>query len=334
MPKIRSTFAALLACALLLTACGSSKKPTVQDNKQSADDPLPAPIFPAGSSLEKIQQAGKVRVGVPFNQPGFGMKSASDLEPQGFDIEIAKLIAQGIFGGVENDAAQKIEWVETVSNNRETFLQHHTVDMVIDAYPITDARKKLVDFAGPYYVSHGDVLVQTADRSLQLISDLNGRTVCAKSGSTLIRPLQSKAPQVNIVTADTYQQCMSKLTDGSANGVASDEVVLAGLVASSNGTTRALHSNFSDDPYGIGVPLGDDTMRSFLNDRIEAIEKNGDWTEAYTKTLATLGLAVPPLPTVDRYVSAAAPSTTSSTTSTSVAGATTTSIASATTTTR
>jgi glutamate transport system substrate-binding protein len=303
VPKIRYAAAALVALTFVLTACGSSQKPEVQNNQQSADDSIPAPIFPVGSSLEKIQQGGKLKIGVPFNQPGFGVKSSTDVEPQGFDIEIAKLIAQGIFGGVANDAAQHIEWVETVSNNRETFLQNHTVDMVVDAYPITDARRKLVDFAGPYYVSHGDVLVQTADRSLQLISDLNGRTVCAKSGSTLIRPLQSKAPQVNIVTAETYQQCMSKLTDGSANGVASDEVVLAGLVASGNATTRVLHSNFSDDPYGIGVPLGDDTMRSFLNDRIEAVERNGDWAQAYAKTLGTLGLAVPPLPSVDRYVS-------------------------------
>ena len=324
MSKRRSAVIALSVAMLVLASCGSSKKPEVQSGGNSADDAIPAPIFPLGSSLERIQQSQKLKVGVPFNQPGFGVKGANDLEPQGFDIEIAKLVAQGLFGGIANDASQHIQYVETVSNNRETFLQNGTVDIVIDAYPITDARKSFVDFAGPYYVSHGDVLVQAADRSLQLISDVNGRAVCAKAGSTLIPQLQSKAPQVNAVTADTYAQCMQRLTDGSVNGVASDEVVLAGLVQSSNGTTRVLHSNFSDDPYGIGVPLGSDAMRTFLNDRLDAIEKSGDWANAYTKTLGTLGLAVPPLPTVDRYVKTPSPRATSSTTTSSVVSTTTT----------
>lgn len=312
MSNLRSAAIALSVATLVLVGCGGSKVPEVQQNSGSADDAIPAPIFPAGSSLERIQQSQKLKVGVPFNQPGFGVKGSNDVEPQGFDIEMAKLVAQGIFGGIANDASQHLEYVETVSNNRETFLQNGTVDIVIDAYPITDARKRLVDFAGPYYVSHGDVLVSANDRSLQLISDLNGRNVCAKAGSSLIAQMHSKAPQVNTITADTYAQCMQRLTDGTVNGVVSDEVVLAGLVQSSNGTTRALHSNFSDDPYGIGVPLGDDALRAFLNDRIEDIEKSGDWTNAYTKTLGTLGIAVPPLPTVSRYVSKS--SSTSSTT--------------------
>jgi glutamate transport system substrate-binding protein len=272
----------------------------------SADDAILAPVFPVGSSLEKIQKSAKLRVGVPFNQPGFGVKSSNDLEPQGFDIEIAKLIAQGIFGGVANDASQHIEYVDTVSNNRETFLQNGRVDIVVASYPITDARKRVVDFSGPYYVSHGDVLVNNTDRGLQKISDLNGHTVCAKAGTTLLSSFRTKAPQANVVEAATYQQCSQRLADGSAQGIISDEVLLAGLQQISGGKTRVLHADFSDDPYGIGVPKGDDALRAFLNDRLEVMERNGDWEKAFTKTLGQLGLPVPSVPVVDRYQSAGA----------------------------
>jgi glutamate transport system substrate-binding protein len=336
--KLRSLVAALSISVLFVAGCGNSEEPPPPAIVPgSADDAIPAPVFPVGSSLEKLQKSSKLRIGVPFNQPGFGMKTGGDLEPQGFDIEISKLVAQSIFGGVANDASQHIEYVDTVSNNRETFLQNGRVDIVIASYPITDARKRLVDFAGPYYVSHGDVMVNDAERGLQKISDLNGRSVCAKAGSTLIPPFRTRAPQANIIEVDTYQQCSQRLADGVVQGIISDEVVLAGLVQSSNGRNRVLKSNFSDDPYGIGVPKGDDALRAFLNDRLEVMQRNGDWEKAFTKTLGQVGLAAPAFPVVDRYVGTGSTTTTTALaggSTTVAAGVTTTTVAAVTTTTK
>lgn len=333
MSKFRNAVASLSVAVIVLAGCGGKAKDLEpQTIPGSADDSIPAPVFPAGSSMERIQKSSKLRVGVPFNQPGFGVKTANDLEPQGFDIEMSKLVAQGIFGGIANDASQHIQYVDTVASNRETFLQNGSVDIVIASYPVTEARKRLVDFAGPYYVSHGDVLLKSDARAVQKLSDLNGRNICAKAGSSLIAALKSKAPQVNIVPAETYGQCTQQLTDGKTEGIISDEVVLAGLMQTSNGATRVLGVPFSDDPYGIGLPKGDDALRAFLNDRIEAIERNGDWAKSYTKTLGQLGLAVPNPPVIDRYVTATtttSPSSTSS--STTVAGGTSTTTVSSTT---
>jgi glutamate transport system substrate-binding protein len=321
---------------MTLAGCGDSEEPAPPAIVPgSADDAIPAPVFPVGSTLEKLQKSSTLRIGVPFSQPGFGSKGSADLEPQGFDIEISRLVAQGIFGGVANDASQHIEFVDTVSNNRETFLQNGRVDMVIASYPITEARKRLVDFAGPYYVSHGDVMVNDAERGLQKISDLNGRSVCAKAGSSLIPPFRVKAPQANVVEVDTYQQCSQRLADGVVQGIISDEVVLAGLVQSNNGRTRVLKSNFSDDPYGIGVPKGDDALRAYLNDRLEVMHRNGDWEKAFTKTLGQVGLPVPSFPVIDRYVTTSLPTTTTSnrnsTTAPSAGATTTTSVVTTTT---
>lgn len=45
---------------------------------------------------------------------------------------------------------EDIEWVETVSKNREPFLQNGTVDLVIASYSISDERQEVVGQAGPY----------------------------------------------------------------------------------------------------------------------------------------------------------------------------------------
>lgn len=312
MLKIQRTLiVSLLGLVLLagLVGCGNDKKtpPPVEEGEKA----LEPPVFPAGSSLERIQQAGKLRVGVVFNQPGFGLKSSVDSKPEGFDVEIAKMMAHGIFGGLSADAERHIEFIEAVSTNRETFLRTNQVDVVIAAYPITDARRAQVDFAGPYYVSHGDVMVSVNARHLQRISDMNGQNVCTKSGSLLIPALRSAAPQVNVVTEDSYSICVQRLKDSVVQGVMSDEVVLAGLTRASNGEFRVLNSNFSNDPYGIGIPKGDDVLREFLNDRLEEVQRTRAWQDAFARTLGQLGLVTPRPPAIDRYPEAS--TTTSST---------------------
>ena len=46
-----------------------------------------------------------------------------------------------------------------MSANREPFIQNGQVDIVVATYTINDARKQLVDFAGPYYEAGQDIMV-------------------------------------------------------------------------------------------------------------------------------------------------------------------------------
>src|SRR5205807_5196131 len=133
----------------------------------------------------------------------------------GFDVEIAKLIAVGIFGGTPASAKNKINFVEAVSKNREPFIQNGTVDIVVATYTINDTRKQVVDFAGPYFIAHQDIMVKKDDNSIKSVTDLNGKKVCSAQGSTSIKNLQEKAPQADTsITFDTYSKCAEALTDG------------------------------------------------------------------------------------------------------------------------
>src|SRR5215211_4844202 len=104
-----------------------------------------AASFPEGTTMARLKDAGTVRVGTKFDQPLFGLKNLEG-KPEGFDVEIAKLIA-----GEMGIAPDKIQWVESVSANREPFIKQDKVDYVVATYTINDERKKVVDFAGPYY---------------------------------------------------------------------------------------------------------------------------------------------------------------------------------------
>ncbi len=298
--QIRS-LAIAATLALALTACGGDDA-TVDVEKDAK--------FAAGTTMAKLNEAGTIKVGVKFDQPGFGLKNPTTGSVEGFDVEIAKKIVEAI------DPAVKIEFVESISKNREPFIQDGTVDMAVATYTINDTRKQVVDFGGPYFVAKQDIMVKKDNTDIKSVTDLAGKKVCTVTGSTSEKNLKAKAPTAQVTLFGTYSQCAEAMTDGRVEAVTTDNTILAGLVQTSGGAFKLVEAPFSDEPYGIGVKLADDVFREFINDELEAIFKNGDWADAFEKTLGAIGLKTPAPPKVDRYKTgtAPAPSTTTSTT--------------------
>ncbi|HEX3622338.1 MAG TPA: glutamate ABC transporter substrate-binding protein [Acidimicrobiales bacterium] len=309
----------LAVFGLVAVGCSSSNDSgTVKSGSGTTVTTSGKPTFAAGTTMANLQAKGKITVGVKYDQPGFGQRNPTTSQIEGFDVEIAKLMAVGIFGGTVADAANKITFTEAQSANREPFIQNGTVDMVIATYTINDTRKQIVDFAGPYFVTHQDIMVKATDTSIKSVNDLNGKKVCSVTGSTSATNVKAKAPTVDLTLFGTYSDCAAAMSDGRVVAVTTDAPILAGLVQASSGQFKLVKAPFSDEPYGIGMKKGDDAFRSFLNDRLDAIYKSGEWASAFSRTLGAIGLDTPTPPPVDRYTSGAVTSTTgaSSTTST------------------
>ncbi len=312
-----------IALALSLAVAGCSSKDDDDTKTTAADESIAAPTFPAGSSLEAIQKKGRITVGVKFDQNGFGLKNPTTGKVEGFDVEIADLMAQGIFGGTKAEAANKVDFVESVSKNREPFIQDGKVDIVVATYTINDTRKQVIDFAGPYYVAHGDIMVKNDNTTIKSVTDLNGKNVCAVQGSTYPATLKTKAPQATVTQFDTYALCTEALRDGRVEAVTTDNVILAGIVQANAGAFKLVNTAYTDEPYGIGLKKGDDTLRSFINDRLDTIYGNGQWKKAYEDTLGKIGLSTPEPPKVDRYTSTGSAAGTTATTAASGSSTTT-----------
>jgi glutamate transport system substrate-binding protein len=298
----RKLLAVVVGLVLLTAACGSDKK---ADTTATTDGSQTTVTFAAGSTMARIKAAGTIKVGVKFDQPGFGLKNPTTGDVEGFDVEIAKLIVKAIGADV------KIQYVESVSKNREPFIQDGTVDMVVATYTINDTRKQVVDFAGPYFVARQDIMVKADNTSIKSVDDLKGKKVCTVKGSTSEKNLKAKAPTAAVTLFDTYSQCAEAMTDGRVEAVTTDNTILAGLVKASSGKFKLVDAPFSDEPYGIGVKKGDDAFRTFINDQLEKQFDGGGWAAALEKTLGQIGLKTPEPPKIDRYTATpAAPTTT------------------------
>ena len=328
MRRIRLIGATLAAVALTASACGSGDDDgTVTGGGQSSDTTAAKPTFPAGSTMATLQGKNKIVVGVKFDQPGLGQKNPLTDKVEGFDVEIAKQIALGIFGGSPNDIESRIEFKEATTPNRETFIENATVDIVVATYTINDARKQRIDFAGPYYIAGQDILVKTNDNSIKGVQDLNGKKTCSVRNSTPAATVKTMAPQADLTEFDTYSDCVQALRDGRVQSVTTDNSILLGYVNASPTEFKIVGNKFTDEPYGIGLKRGDDAFRTFINDRLELIYRNGDWAKLFAATLGKLGIPTPPTPpAVNRYTSGAATGATGATTTTPSGGGATTTV--------
>jgi glutamate transport system substrate-binding protein len=312
MRKTRTTLLALLlALAMIAAACGG-EEPEEAESPTEEGGAKPVPTFQPGTTMAAIQTEGKLTVGTKFDQPLFGQKNPINNEIEGFDVEIAKILAQGIFGGTLEEAAEKVEFVETVSRVREANITEGKVDFIVATYTINDARKQVVDFAGPYYIAGQDIMVKKDDNSIRGVEDLNGKKVCSVQGSTSIVNVQQRAPQADIsISFDAYSKCAEALTDGRVQAVTTDDTILVGLIKDDPENLKLVGETFTTEPYGIGLRKGDDAFRDFLNDRIEESYDDGSWAAAFERTVGTAGIETPEPPPVDRYPpSGAAPSPT------------------------
>jgi len=208
--------------ALLLAACGNAGEEPANpvDNKV---DTNAASRFDAGTRMQEIAKAGKVKIGVKFDQPGLGFKRAGEAVPTGFDVEIGKILAAKL--GIP---ASKVTWTETISDNREPFLQKGTVDFVVATYSITDERRQVVGQAGPYYVTGQQLLVKKGS-PIKSVADVKGKEVCSVTGSTSLKQIEAKGATGR--GFETYSQCRDQVLDGAVQAMTTDGSILLGYAA-------------------------------------------------------------------------------------------------------
>ena len=299
--RMRILAAGVATLALALTACGESETDLGSGGggttSTDAYEVVANPGFPAGSTMEKLNKAGKIKIGVKYDQPGIGNKNPSTGKPEGFDIEIGKIVAGQL--GLKPD---QIEFVETVSKNREPFIENGTVDIVVASYSITDKRKQVISFAGPYYITGQDLLIRKEDASTITGPEaLTGKTVCSVTGSTPLAKLESEYKQAKTQAYATYTECVDKLETKGVDAVSTDGAILLGYAANNPDQLQVVGKPFSTEKYGIGLKKDDSDFRAFLNTSLEKAFSNGAWKKAYDASLGKSGSAAPAPPALEKY---------------------------------
>ncbi|MFJ6749025.1 glutamate ABC transporter substrate-binding protein [Streptomyces sp. NPDC091266] len=299
--RLRRALAALALTVLALAAagCGKDGSPPVKGPEGSELPQYPVVKsfqLPDSPTWEKAKRRGHLVVGAKEDQPYLGERDPASGLYTGFDIEIAKMMSAAL-----GFPPSTIQFKTIASANRETSLQNGQIDLYVGTYTINDMRKKLVGFAGPYYLAGQGLLVRSDEDDIKGPQDLAGKRVCSAAGSTPAQRIQADYPKADLVTYDTYSVCVDNLLTFQVDAVTTDDAILLGYAAKVPDELKVVGKPFSEEPYGIGVPRGDNALRFALDDALVKDEKNGDWRKAYDATLGLSGVPAPKPPPVDRY---------------------------------
>lgn len=303
--KYRSLGAVAGAAALIvaLAGCGAPGSATSgggggSDPEATGDGPYNLeiaedPTFDEGTTMARLAEAGSINIGTKFDQPLFGLLGPGNV-PAGFDVAIGALVASKL--GIAFD---DINFTETVSANREPFIQNGQVDVVVATYTINDTRKEVVSFAGPYFVAGQSIMVLEGNEDITGPDDLAGQPVCSVEGSTPAANIVDEYG-ADLVATDAYSNCLDPLRNEQVVAVTTDNVILSGFVDQNQGEFKLVGDTFTEEPYGIGLALDDTEFREFINDTLQEAFDDGTWARLFDETAGKV-LDTPEPPTIDRY---------------------------------
>lgn len=277
LSRVCSALAVTAVLALSVTACGGGAD-------SASSSPLP----------DRARSEQKVTVGIKFDQPGLGLKKP-DGTYAGFDVDVARYIAKEL--GVPESG---IEFTEAQSAERENLIDKGEVDYVVATYSITPERQEKVDFAGPYFVAHQDLLVRSDNTDITGPESLNNnKKLCSVKGSTPAQKVKDKyAKNVQLQEFGKYSDCITALQNGAVDAVTTDDVILAGYAAQSPGKLKVVGKGFSDENYGVGLRKGDTAGVQAVNAAIKKMIDDGSWTRALQANVGPSGYTIPAPPTV------------------------------------
>ncbi|CAM3504175.1 glutamate ABC transporter substrate-binding protein [Nocardioides dubius] len=289
---LRSRARLAIAGITLMTAFAACGDAGDDDEGKDVDaDTDAASQIEDGTRMAEIRDAESITIGVKFDQPGLGFKSATSDVPTGFDVEIAKILASKL--GLDTD---EITWEETVSDNREPFLEERKVDLVLATYSITDERRQVVGQAGPYMLTGQQLLVKS-DSDVESIADLNGQEVCSVTGSTSIDRINEQGAKG--VGFASYSECVQKVLDGTVEGMSTDGSILAGYAAENEGELKVVGDEFSEERIGVGYNKEQTEWCEWINGALTEAFEDGSWAEAFESTLGKSGVETPEPPALD-----------------------------------
>ena len=194
-------------------------------------------------TLTAIKQKDILVVGVKTDTPPFGYldKNGKNL---GFDIELARLIAQRILG----DPA-KVSFVPVSPANRIMKLTSGEVDMIAATMSITPQRQMILDFSIPYHTAGQAIMVRKESKITSLL-ELEGKKAIIVFGSTVEKGLRSNVPNITIIGYKTYPEAFAALKAGKADAMIADDTILMGF-AMNDKSVKILPRRYSKEPYAI-----------------------------------------------------------------------------------
>ena len=226
----------------------------------------------AENTLDQVLKRGKIIVGIGLAQPPFAMYDA-DKKPAGFDVDLAKLIAQ--------ELKVEIEWVDTSAVNRIPYLLTNKADLIVATFGPTPERAKQVSFTKSYVAWNLVLLGWKKDRDIRSYKDLKGKTVGATRGTTQDIAITKLAPDAKLIRFEDDATSKLAFQQRKVDALATGEVMA--LHYARENKEMELKGVISRSWAAMAVRRGDPDWLQWLNTFLDWHGGQGKFAELYEK---------------------------------------------------
>jgi len=238
---------------------------------------------PAPDRLQRILDAGTLRVGTTMDTPVFSMRNASG-QLEGFDMDALATLGPAL--GV------KIDYVKMTFGSMMADLAADKFDIAMSGMGRTFDRARTATFSKPYMRYGKLMMIRSADRErFKSLADLDqaGVKVAYNKGGLNESFAKTMFKQAIPVAFDSNQLATADLLAGKVDAQVADSTA-AIYMARQDTRIMAMDSNNVFNPVYVAILLHreDQTLLNYINIWIDQIDMDGTLAKIRTKWLGEI----------------------------------------------
>ena len=251
---------------------------------------------PFEGRLKKIHDTKTINVAYRTDAVPFSFEDA-EKKPTGYTVDLCR----SVIGVIEKQVGVvplQIKWVPVTTQSRLAAVASGQADMECGSTTVTLGRMKEVGFSSLTFVDGTGLLIRAATPGNSLI-DMANKKIGVIPGTSNERAvneaLKAKVVTATVVPVPSREEGLAQLEAGTIDALASDRVLLVGLVAKSKDpkALALLGDPLSFEPYAIVLPRGDWAMKQAVDAALAQIYKSPALGELYGRWFASMGRPSP-----------------------------------------
>jgi len=248
------------------------------------------------STLDQIASSGKIRIGFRQSVPPMSFRD-NEGNPVGYSIDLCTMIADAVKIKLGNPEIS-VDLLAVNSQNRFEALVENKIDILCGATTKTLARGELVDFTQLTFAT-GASLMSLQAEPVNTIEDLEGKKVAVAKGTTtekvLIEVVAQSRIKTEIVTVESAVEGFDMLAKGEVAALSADQVVLIGLLFTSDDPRRygVSEVTFSYEPFALAIRRNDADFRLLADRVLSRLYRTGKIIETYQRWFGGFSKEIP-----------------------------------------
>jgi glutamate/aspartate transport system substrate-binding protein len=277
----------LVGLVLAVWSCGGAR---------AQDDVL------LSGTLKTINDRGTILIGYRDSAPPFSFLNPGR-QPIGFSLDLCHGIAEDVARALHRELLEadapawqsgvRIAYVLVSAEERLPKLMSGAIDLECGSTTANTERAKSVAFSPVFFLAGTKLLVPLVNGRPAVSSyrELAGHSVVVGAGTTnaaaIHRLATTVSPPINVTELPSLNAAYDMLAAGKADAFASDDILLAGFVATRpDGKRFGIAGDYlSYEPYAIGFRRDDPGFASLVRDSFSRMAADGRLDRWYKRWL-------------------------------------------------